>query len=162
MRGLGYFFTRFAAKVLDFDHTALPEQQFAMIQDVLANGTVPVKGNDVQALLSCLKKKHLVNSITVRRVKDGIVFSSSGNGQAESSNALQIVDFVNKVFSSADIVTMRTEKEWVMLLPFNGSIFVVRANSALSGIELRALAREIEVLLKKGLLPEMPQKGNIF
>lgn len=154
MLGLGSFFTRFAAKVLDFDHTSLPEQQFAMIQDMIANEIVQVKGNDTQELLSCLKRKHLVNSITVRRLKDGIVFSSSGNGQAESKNASQIVDFVNKTFSSTDIVTMRTEKEWVMLLPLNGSIFVVKANSALSWIELRALAREIEALLKKGRLRE--------
>jgi hypothetical protein len=148
MPGFG-FFTRFAAKVLDFDHTSLPEQQFAMIQDVLANEMVEVKGKDLQELLSCLKRKHIVNSITVRRVNDGIVFSSNGNGQAESMNASQIVAFVNKTFSSADIVTMRTEKEWVMLMPFNGSIFVVKANSALSGIELRALARETNALLKK-------------
>ena len=149
MRGLGYFFTRFAAKVLDFDRTALPEQQFAMIQDMLANETVQVKGKDMQEILSCLKRKHLVNSITIRRLRDGIVFSSSGNGQAESNNASHIADFVNKTFSSAALVAMRTEKEWVMLLPFNGSIFVVKANSALSGIELRALARETESLLKK-------------
>lgn len=149
MRGLGYFFTRFAAKVLDFDHTALPEQQFAMIRDVLANETVPVKGKDMQEILSCLKKKHLVNSITVRTLRDGLVFSSSGNGLAESKNASQIVNFVNKTFSSADLVAMRTEKEWVMLLPSNGGIFVVKANSTLSGIELRAIAREIEALLKK-------------
>ncbi len=149
MSRLSYFFTKFAAKVLDFDHTALPEQQFAMIQDVLANETIQIKGSGAKELLSCLKRKHLVNSITVRRLKSGAVFSSSGNGQFESNNASSLMSFASKNFATADIVTMRTEKDWVMLMPFEGSIYVVKANSCLSTVELRAIAREIELELKK-------------
>lgn len=149
MSGLSYFFTKFAAKVLDFDHTALPEQQFAMIQDVLANESIQVKGTEAKELLSCLKRKHLVNSITVRRLKNDVVFSSSGNGQAESKSALNLMSFASKNFATADIVTVRTEKDWVMLMPFEGSIYVVKANSCLSTVELRAIAREIELELKK-------------
>ncbi len=149
MSSLSYFFTKFAAKVLDFDHTALPEQQFAMIQDVLANETIQIKGSEAKELLSCLKKKHLVNSITVRRIKNGTVFSSSGNGQAESKNASDLMGFATKNFATADIVTMRTEKDWVMLMPFKESIYIIKANSCLSTIELKAIAREIEFELKK-------------
>ena len=149
MPGLSYFFTKFAAKVLDFDHTALPEQQFAMIQDVLANESIQIKGTEAKELLSCLKRKHLVNSITVRRIKNGTVFSSSGNGQAESKNASDLMGVATKNFATADIVTMRTEKDWIMLMPFEESIYIVKANSCLSTIELRAIAREIEFELKK-------------
>ena len=149
MVGLSYFFTKFAAKVLDFDHTALPEQQFAMIQDMLANESIQIKGTDAKELLSCLKRKHLVNSITVRRMKNGTVFSSSGNGQAESKNASNLMSFACKNFATTDIVTMRTEKDWVMLMPFQDSIYIVKANSCLSTVELNAIAREIEFELKK-------------
>ena len=149
MSSLSYFFTKFAAKVLDFDHTALPEQQFAMIQDVLANETIQIKGTKAKELLSCLKRKHLVNSITVRRIKNGAVFSSSGNGQAESKSASDLMRFATKNFATADIITMRTEKDWVMLMPFEESIYIVKANSCLSTIELKAIAREIEFELKK-------------
>jgi len=149
MHGLSYFFTKFAAKVLDFDHTALPEQQFAMIQDVLANESIQIKGTEAKELLSCLKRKHLVNSITVRRLKNDVVFSSSGNGQVESKSALNLMSFASKNFATADIVTLRTEKNWVMLMPFEGSIYIVKANSCLSTVELRAIAREIELELKK-------------
>jgi len=149
MPGLGYFFARFASKVLAFDHTSLPEQQFAIIHDMIANQTVPVKGKEASELLGCLKRKHLVNSITVRRMKAGLVFSSSGNGMQESQNALDIMEFVKRSFSSTDVVTMRAGREWVMLMPIQGSFYLVKANSALSTLELRALAREIESVLKK-------------
>ena len=152
MTNFGYIFTKFAAKVLAFDQTALPEQQFAMIQDMLANEKILVKGKEAKELLSCLKRKHLVNSITVRRLKDGLVFSSSGNGQTESKNASDIVNFVNKNFAIADIVTMRTEKEWIMLFPFQENLYVVKANSSISMVELKAIAKEIEVTLKKRFL----------
>ncbi len=149
MSSLSYFFTKFAAKVLDFDHTALPEQQFALIQDVLANESVQIRGTEPKELLSCLKRKHLVNSITVTRLKNDVVFSSSGNGQAESKNASNLMNFATKNFATADLVTMRTEKDWVMLMPFGKSIYIVKANSCLSTVELKAIAREIEFELKK-------------
>lgn len=143
-------FTRFAAKVLGFDDTALPEQQFAMIQDVLANSKVKVQGKEAKQLLLCLKRKHLVNSIT--RMREGLVFSSSGNGEAESKSGKEILNFVNENFDKTDVITMRTEREWVMLMPMQGSLYVVRANSTLSTVELKALASEIEAVLKKSRL----------
>ena len=149
MTNFGNIFTRFAAKVLAFDQTSIPEQQFAMIQDLLANENIPIKGKEAKELLSCLKRKHLVNSITVRRLKDGMVFSSSGNGQAESKNASDIVNFVNRNFSLTDIVTMRTEKEWVMLMPFRESLYIIKANRSISVVEIKAIAREIESTLKR-------------
>jgi len=149
MTALNYIFTKFAAKVLSFDKTEIPEQQFALIQDLLATRTVKIKGRDASEILSCLKRKHLVNSITVRRIRDGAVFSSSGNGQQESKSGEDLFNFATKAFSGTDIVTMRTEREWVMLMPLNGFIYVVKANSTLSTVELGALAREIEEILKK-------------
>lgn len=149
MPSLSYLFARFAVKVLDFDHTSLPEHQFAIIHDMLASQTIAIEGKEAKDLLNCLKKKHLVNSITVRRFKSGNVYSSSGNGMQESLNASNIMEFVNKNFSSADIVTMRTEKEWIMLMPIQNSLYIVKANSSLSTIELKIIAKEIEAVLKK-------------
>jgi len=139
----------FAAKVLGFDKTELPKQQFAMIQDVLANYKVPVRGNEAKELLGCLKRKHLVNSISLRQPKKGLVFSSSGNGSTEVKSGESILDYVNKNFVKTDVLTMRTEKEWVMLLPSSIGTFVVKANSSLSPIELRVLAKDVEKTLKK-------------
>ncbi len=148
MSTLGLF-TRFAAKILDFDHTALPEQQFAMIQDTLASKTFEIKGKEAQELLNCLKRKHIVNSITVRRLNEGIVLSSSGNGNAESQNGTDLMNFAAKSFSGTDLITMRSDREWIMLLPWQDSLYIVKANSTLSGIELKALAREIESILRR-------------
>ena len=148
MSGLGLF-TRFAARVLDFDHTALPEQQFAMIQDMLASRSFEVKGREAQELLNCLKRKHLVNSITVRRMKDQMVLSSSGNGNAESKHGTELIDFASKAFAGTDLVSMRSGNDWVMLMPWQESLYIVKANSSLSGIELKALAKEIESVLRK-------------
>jgi hypothetical protein len=142
-------FTRFAAKILDFDHTALPEQQFAMIQDMLASRSFEIKGREARELLSCLKRKHLVNSITVRRLNDEVVLSSSGNGSTESQHGTDLMNFAAKSFAGTDLVTTRSEKEWVMLMPWQNSLYIVKANSSLSGIELKALAKEIESILGK-------------
>jgi len=149
MSSLGHIFTVFAAKVLDFDHTALPEQQFALIQDLLAGRRVRVQGKEAKDLLACLKKKHLVNSITVRNLKSNLVFSSTGNGMQESKFGESIVNFVNKSFAPAGMVTLKTDKEWVMFLPQGDSLYIVKANSSLSTIELRALSREIDKSLKR-------------
>lgn len=146
--GSANFLSLFAAKVLGFDKTEVPKQQFALIQDVLANYHVPVRGKEAKELLSCLKRKHLVNSITLRQPKKGLVFSSSGNGSTESRSGESILDFVNKNFAKTDVLAMRTEKEWVMLLPSSAGIFVVKANSPLSPIELRVLAKDVEKTLK--------------
>ena len=143
------FFTRFAAKILDFDHTALPEQQFAMIQDMLASKSFEIKGREAQDLLNCLKRKHLVNSITVRRLNEGLVISSSGNGNTESQNGTDLMNFAAKNFSGTDLVTMRSDKEWIMLMPWQNSLYIVKANSSISGIELKALAKEIESILRR-------------
>ena len=152
MASLSYIFTKFAAKILDFDNTVIPEEQFAMIQDMLASHRVQVKGKEAKELLKCLKRKHLVNSITMRSLKNGLVFSSSGNGTSESEAGTDILRFVNSNFDKTDFVTLRTDKEWIMLLPLQEKLYIVKANSALSTVELRALAKEIEASLKKSRL----------
>lgn len=142
-------FTRFAARILDFDRTALPEQQFAMIQDMLANRSFEIKGREAKELLNCLKRKHLVTSIAVRKLNEGTVFSSSGNGVDESREGAALLDFASKSFNGTDLITMRSDKEWVMVMPWHNSLYIVKANSSLSGIELKALAREIEAVLRR-------------
>jgi len=149
MVSLSYIFTKFAVKILDFDNTCLPEQQFAIIQDMVANQTIPITGKGVKDILLCIKKKHIVNSITVRRMKDGVVFSSTGNGMGESKNASDLLAFVGKSFSGTDVITMRNEKEWVMLLPLQEHLYIVKANSTVSTVELKAIAKEIQSVLKK-------------
>ena len=147
--GLNHIFTKFASKILAVDSTELPEQQFAMIQDVLAKPMLQIHGKEAKELLTCLKRKHLVNSITVRKLDKGIVFSSSGNGQQESTDAVELLGFVKKNFNETDFVTLRSKKDWIMLMPFGENLYVVKANSSLSTIELRALAKEIETILKR-------------
>ncbi len=147
--GLNKLFTKFASKVLDFDSTELPEQQFAMIYDVLAKPMPLIKGKEAQELLTCIKKKHLVNSITIRKLDKGLVFSSSGNGQKESASGQELLGFINRAFSETDFITLRSKKEWVMLMPFKESLFIVKANSSLSTVELKAIAKEIEKILAK-------------
>lgn len=143
------FVSRFAAKILAFDDTELPEQQFALIQDMLAGQSNEIKGRDAVELLASLKKKHLVNSITVRRIKDNLIFSSSGNGFDEGENASDIMNFVNRVFDGTDFFSMRTKKDWVMLFPYENNLYLIKANSSVSPVELKAIAKEIEKTLKR-------------
>jgi len=148
MAGFG-FISRFAAKILAFDNTELPEQQFALIQDMLAGQSNEIRGKNAVELLSSLKKKHLVNSITIRRLNNGLVFSSSGNGFDEGEKASDVLNFANRIFDGTDFFSMRTKKEWIMLFPWENSLFIIKANSSVSPVELRAIAKEIEKTLKR-------------
>ncbi|MCX6799272.1 MAG: hypothetical protein NTW59_04225 [Candidatus Diapherotrites archaeon] len=149
--GLYYILARLAAKVLDFDDTVVPRQQLIVLNDVLAKRHPPIVGKEAREILQCIKKKHLVNSVTVGKSENGVVFSSEGDGHAEVRSAVALVKHINSNIGKADVVALRGEREWLSLLSLDSSLYIVRANSSLSTIELRALAKEVEGALKKQL-----------
>jgi hypothetical protein len=147
--GLAFFLTRFAAKILDFDDTSVPREQMAVINDVIAKRNIEVTGEKANELLGCIKRKYLLNSITVSKPASGLVFSSGGDGHMEAKGAESVIKFVGKSLTKADVVSLKGEREWMTLTQLNGRIYIVRANSAINTVELRALAREIDSVLQK-------------
>ena len=149
MNPISYVLSRFAAKMLAIDNTAVPRDQMKALSEMLARHSVALEGEEANDLLACLKRKHLLNSITVRKMDNGLVFSSEGNGNAESKRAADVIDYIGRNLSRADVAVLRLDREWMMLMPHGKNLYIVRANSGLSTVELRALAREIELVLGK-------------
>ncbi len=151
MNALSALFVRFAAKIIAVDDTVVPYEQLRVVQDMLKAQRIELDSKDARKLLNALARKHLVNGITVLKPNSNIVFSSSGNGAAEAEAAASLFRFLNTSASKPDAVAVKHSREWSMLLPSNGKIFVVNANSSLSTVELRAIARDTEVALAKRL-----------
>lgn len=151
MGGLSNILMRFAAKVIAVDDTVVPEQQLKVLQDMLKGQKIEIKGKDARVLLHNLKRKHLVNSITVVKNNSNLVFSSEGNGAREAENVSALFRFLDGSFAKPDTVALKQEKYWNMLFNSNGKLFIVKSNSQLSRIELRVIAEDIEKALGRRL-----------
>jgi hypothetical protein len=90
----------------------------------------------------------LVDSITVSKGGE-LIASSEGNGIGDSFASAALLEFITKQISKPETVLMKMLDAWYMIFPFNQNIYIVKAGSNLSTIELRALAKEIEGFLKK-------------
>jgi len=151
MNPLSYFITRFAAKIIAVDDTAVPYTQLKLLHDMLRAQTFELDGKDAKKLLQSLKRKHLLNSITVLKTNSTLVFSSEGNGAKEAENAASLFKFVDGRFSKPETVAVKRGRDWLLLTQSNGKLFIVKANSSLSSTELRAIARDIECAMGKQL-----------
>lgn len=140
--------TRIASKVLDLDDTTQPVEQIAALNDFLAKHNFEIETSNVEKFFQTLKKKHLVDSITVANSGE-VLASSAGNGSGESFASTALLEFISKQISRPETVLMKMQGGWHMIFPLNQKIFIVKAGSNLSTIELRALAKEIEEFLKR-------------
>ena len=151
MNFLSGFFVKLAAKIIAVDDTVVPREQLRLLEDMLKTQQTELRGRNARKLLHCVARKHLVNSITVLRTNSKLVFSSSGNGTKEAEAATSLFRFLNDGSAKPDAIAVKRSNEWSMLFPLNGKIFVVRANSSLSTVELKAITRDIESVVGKSL-----------
>ncbi|HLD58643.1 MAG TPA: hypothetical protein VI977_03315 [archaeon] len=155
---MGFFsraFGRVASIILDIDDTQQPKEQIAALNDFLARNRFDIETTDLVEFLGLLKKKHLVDSITISRAGE-VVASSSNNGIGDSFASAALLEFVAKQISKPETILLKMANHWFMVFPFGQNIYIVKASTNLSTIELRAVAREIEEFLKK----EKIGKGN--
>ncbi len=146
---IGMLFRMVAASILDMDDTTVPYEQLEMLNDFLSRHRFDLSGEDMNTLLAELKKKHLVDSITVVSSEGELVVSSEGNGHDEASSANMLLRFIDSELATPESVLIKGVGSWFMLFPFNGKTYIVRAPSSLSNIELKALAKEIESFMVK-------------
>ena len=140
----GGLFRTVASRILDIDDTSVPYEQLEILNDFLSKHQFNVSGKDSSRLLNVLKKKHMVDSITVVNHDGGLVVSSEGNGVSEGQLAKTLLSYVDSEFSTPESLLIKGANNWFMVFPFNEKTFVVKAPSSLSNVELRALAKEVE------------------
>ncbi|HPM85728.1 MAG: hypothetical protein PHY04_01235 [Candidatus ainarchaeum sp.] len=135
----------FARGVLD-DDTSSPIVQIEFLKDFLSKHKY-VYSQNFEENLSILKKKHLVDSFLVTNLDGSIVVSSEGNGHTDGIMGTAMLSYIKSELPDSESVLIKRNDGWFMLFSLNKKVFIVKAGSELSNIELRALSIELESLL---------------
>ena len=152
---------KFAARVLDSD-TAKPHSQLEFLRDFLSKHKY-VFSEDFEENLSVLKRKHLVDSFLVTNYDGSVVVSSEGNGHSEGMIGTAMLSYIKGEMPESEAVLIKRESNWFMLFPLNKKVFIVKAGSELSGVELKALAIELTTLMEenqRGHRHSAPHNGH--
>ncbi len=142
-------FRGIASSILEIDDTTVPYEQLEILNDFLSKYHFNLNPGDMNRLLSELKRKHLVDSITVMNNDGELVVSSEGNGNMDVLSASSLLKHIDTDLASPESVLIKGSNGWFMLFPFNERTYVVKAQSSLSNIELKALAAELESFVPK-------------
>jgi hypothetical protein len=136
------------SKVMDEDTTIRPTSQVDFLRDFLSKHNY-VFSEDFEENLGILKKKHLVDDFVVTNFDGSVIVSSTGNGQRDGIMGTAMFSYIKSELPDSDAVLIKREEGWFMLFALNQKVFIVRAGSDLSGIELKALALELSILMEE-------------
>jgi len=139
------FLQFFAGRILA-DETVKPLAQIEFLKDFLSKHKY-VYSQDFEENLNILKRKHLVDSFLVTNMDGSIVVSSEGNGHSEGIVGTAMLSYIKSELPDSESVLIKRNGHWFMLFPLNKKVFIVKAGSELSNLELRALAIEMDSLL---------------
>jgi hypothetical protein len=95
-----------------------------------------------------LKRKHLVDSFLVTNLDGSIVVSTEGDGHTEGIMGTAMLSYIKSEMPDSESVLIKRQGHWFMLFPLNKKVFIVKAGSELSNIELKALAFELDGLMQ--------------
>jgi len=137
---------KLAGKILNLDDTVRPQAHLKFFEDYLDRFNFDTNTRDSEKFLSVLKKKHLVDDIVVATMNGGSVVSSNGNAISESVTGAALFNYVQSEHPRSETILIKSNG-WYMIFPRNQKLFIVKASSDLSNVELGALAKEIESFL---------------
>ena len=141
----------FAYKILDIDDTQKPQVQVDFLQDFLSKHKY-VFSNDFEENLLILKRKHLVDAFLVTNMDGTVVVSSEGNGVNEGLIGAAMFSYIKGELPSSEVLMIKKDDGWFMILPHNKKIFIVKAGSELASIELKALAVDLSSFMTENIL----------
>ena len=147
--GISGAFRRFAEVVLDIDSTELPIDQCRALEEFSAKMKFDTDTSDLKKLMGVLKRKHLVDSICVAKLNGSSIASTNGSSSAECILGTSMFKYINSELPKSESVFVKVDGNWLMLLPYDAKMYIVRAPSNLSTIELKAIAKELERALKR-------------
>ncbi len=138
----------FARKVLDLDDTVKPVSHLNYFEDYLDKFNFNTATNDLELFLSELKRKHLVDEIIVASTRGSMIVSSNGNGISDAVSGAALFNYIQSEMPKSETVLVQSNG-WKMMIPFNEKLYIVKASSDLSTIELKVLAKELDSFLVK-------------
>ncbi len=145
------FLMRVAEKILDVDETVEPATHIRFLEDYSSRMVFDTKAGDIAEFLRLLRKKHLVDEIVVSTLNGSAIASTNGNPVAQAITGAALFNYVKSEMPKSETVIVKSNG-WHMLFVFNRKLYMVKAAADLSNIELKALAKEIDLFLSnKGL-----------
>lgn len=105
-----------------------------------------------------LKRKHLVDSFLVTNLDGSVVVSSEGNGINDGLVGTAMFSYIKSEMPSSEAVMIKKDDGWFFLFPFSKKVFIIKAGSELSNIELKALAIDLGSLLEENKKKEDSKK----
>jgi len=97
--------------------------------------------------LEILKRKHLVDSFVVTNFDGSVILSSESTEENDGIIGTAMLSYIKSELPQTQTVLIKNDDGWFMLFNLNNKVFIVRAGSELSNLELRALAFELSTLL---------------
>jgi len=136
------------AKILDVDDTTIPESQMEVLKDFLSKHRYEFS-DDFEENLRVLKRKHMVDSFVVTNTDGSIIVSSEGNGHMEGIVGTAMYSYIRSELPGSESVLVKKDDGWFMLASIGKRIYIIKAGSELSNIELKALATELHSMIPK-------------
>jgi len=143
------FFKRISTKLLGMDETQPAFDQVNAIADMFSHLNFDIETDDLKELVKLLKKKHLVDSIVVTKRNGSVIASTNGEGMKEAITGTALFNYISSEIPKSQSVLIKSKDDWYMIFPFKERIYIVRAGSNLTTIELKALAREVEDFIER-------------
>lgn len=97
--------------------------------------------------LEILKRKHLVDSFVVTNFDGSVILSSETMLENEGIIGTAMLSYIKSELPQTQTVLIKKDDGWFMIFNLDKKVFIVRAGSELSNLELRALAFELSALL---------------
>ncbi len=139
---------KFAVKILDVDDTSLPKNHLALLNDFKKKFEFNSTPKNINEFLDLLRKKHLVDSISVASTDGSLISSSNGHGLTESLTGSALFNYLKSELPKSEVMLIK-EKNWFMVFHWSQKLFIVRSPSNLSPIELQVLAKEVEEFIEE-------------
>lgn len=135
-------------RVLDVDDNHTPQEQMKLLNNFLSRHKLELNTTSIQELVQSMKKKHLVDSICICSPNGSIVISTDENDFSEAIIGSAMFNYIKTELPESETILVKDKENWFMIFPYNGKIYIVRAASDLTRVELHVLAKEIESFLK--------------
>jgi len=143
---IGKVFHKIAAKMLDIDDTTQPDSQVEVLRNFLSKHRY-IFSDDFEENLKVLKRKHMVDSFVVTNKDGSVIVSSEGNGQMEGIIGTAMFSYIKSELPTSESILIKKDDGWFMLISFDKRIYIIKAGSELSNIELKALATELNSMI---------------
>lgn len=135
-------------RVLDVEDNHTPQEQMKLLNTFLARHKLELNTTSIQELVQSMKKKHLVDSICICSPNGSIVISTDENDFSEAIIGSAMFNYIKTELPESETILVKDKENWFMIFPHNGKIYIIRAASDLTRVELHVLAKEIESFLK--------------